>query len=834
MRWRPCAGTAWSLPTPSPSRSGCALGLERPRRVVGKRCIEVVGNQEVAVGAKAPRRLRHRRQVSRPAALAVAGLDQDRSHPFASPAVPQRRPSSRRWVGQHPAALGHDPARIATDDDVGAFGDRDGPLGRLSQRQARHAEHRRLLLHTAGVGEHHPGARLQGEEVEVPGGLDQADPRRHAVGGHPLSGAGMDGEHQRQLGGELAQRAEQVTQHGVVVDVGRAVQRHQPVAAGLEVEVGQGRARFGPLDVDEQGVDHGVADEVDLVVAVALGAEVVDRVFGRGQEQVAHPVGHHPVDLLGHRPVTAAQPGLHVGNEAPGLGGHQGARQRGVHVPHHHHGIRRQVVDQRLEADHHLGRLLGVRPRPHPQEVVGLSQAEVVEEDVVQGGVVVLAGVHEHGVDVARLQRIEHRLDLHVVGPGPGHADDAHEPERYRGEFTTLLIGRLPARQTGRAVGRIFLSPPDVGADERALLLDAFDSNWIAPLGPHVDAFEREFADVVGVGHAVALSSGTAALHLALILLGVGPGDEVLVPTLTFVATANAVRYVGARPVFVDSDPTSWNIDPDLVAEALAQRAGEGRLPKALVTVDLYGQCADYERLEGLCAKYGIPLIEDAAEALGASYGDRQAGSFGRVGIFSFNGNKIITTSGGGMLVTDDRELAARARHLATQAREPARHYEHVDLGFNYRMSNLLAAVGRGQVKSLPEKVVRRRAIFKRYATAFADAPGIAFMPEAAYGRATRWLTVALVDEAAAGVNRDELIDRLEEADIEARPAWKPMHLQPLFADAEVVGGTVAAGIFARGICLPSGSAMSDGDVDRVVSVIRAVISDQVRREVPA
>jgi dTDP-4-amino-4,6-dideoxygalactose transaminase len=368
------------------------------------------------------------------------------------------------------------------------------------------------------------------------------------------------------------------------------------------------------------------------------------------------------------------------------------------------------------------------------------------------------------------------------------------------------------------AVARLFLSPPDVGDDERALLLDAFDSNWIAPLGPHVDAFEREFAEAVGVGHAVALSSGTAALHLALIVLGVGPGDEVLVPTLTFVATANAVRYVGATPVFVDSDPSSWCVDSGLVADVVRERK-----PKALIAVDLYGQCADYDRLHEACAEHSVPIIEDAAEALGATYRHRPAGALGSLGAFSFNGNKIITTSGGGMLVTDDEDVAARVRFLSTQAREPALHYEHVELGFNYRMSNLLAALGRGQLRHLADKVERRRRIHDRYRTELGALPGVTFMPEASYGRATRWLTVALIEPGAFGADRHDVIDHLEKADIEARPAWKPMHRQPLFADAPFIGGAVADTIFERGVCLPSGSGMTEADLDRVIDVVRSV-----------
>jgi dTDP-4-amino-4,6-dideoxygalactose transaminase len=362
------------------------------------------------------------------------------------------------------------------------------------------------------------------------------------------------------------------------------------------------------------------------------------------------------------------------------------------------------------------------------------------------------------------------------------------------------------------------------------LLLDAFDSNWIAPLGPHVDGFEREFAEMLGVPAAAALSSGTAALHLALVMLGVGRGDDVIVPTLTFVATANAVRYVGARPVFVDSEPSTWNIDPALLEEELATRAGAGRLPAAFVGVDLYGQCASWDPLTDVCARYGVPIVEDAAEALGATYRQRAAGTFGTMGVFSFNGNKIITTSGGGMLVAHDPSWVERARRLSTQARDPAPHYEHSEIGFNYRMSNLLAAVGRGQLRSLPEKVARRRAIKRRYRDAFTRLPGIGFMPDAPDGDPTNWLTVITVDADEFGTSPARIREHLETCDIEARPAWKPMHLQPLFADCPVRGGAVAEKIFRTGLCLPSGSAMTDADVDRVVDGVLDAVSNRGRR----
>jgi dTDP-4-amino-4,6-dideoxygalactose transaminase len=373
-------------------------------------------------------------------------------------------------------------------------------------------------------------------------------------------------------------------------------------------------------------------------------------------------------------------------------------------------------------------------------------------------------------------------------------------------------------------MARIYLSPPDVGADERSLLLDAFDSNWVAPLGPHVDAFERELAEFGGVGHAAAMSSGTAALHLALSMLGVGPGDEVIVPTLTFVATANVALYVGARPLFLDADPATWCLDPQLLSATLAERAAAGSRPAAVLPVDLYGQCADYAAIVEICERYEIPVVEEAAEAVGATYEGRPAGSFGVMSVYSFNGNKVMTTSGGGALLSDRGELIERARYLSTQAREPAPHYEHTTVGYNYRMSNLLAAVGRGQLRNLPAKIARRRRTKQRYRDALDDLPGVDFMPDASYGEPTNWLTVMTLDPNSARATPDELRLALEAEDIEARPAWKPMHLQPLFAEAPVVGGEVAERIFARGLCLPSGSNLTDEDQDRVIGILQSML----------
>ncbi|GAA0499182.1 pyridoxal phosphate-dependent aminotransferase [Paractinoplanes deccanensis] len=374
---------------------------------------------------------------------------------------------------------------------------------------------------------------------------------------------------------------------------------------------------------------------------------------------------------------------------------------------------------------------------------------------------------------------------------------------------------------------RIYLSPPDVGDLERKLLLEAFDSNWVAPVGPDLDAFEAQVAELVGVRHAVALSSGTAALHLALVAAGVRTGDTVLVPSFTFAATANAVMYLGARPVFLDSTPESWNVDPALVTEELRRRCAKGKPPRAVIAVDMYGQCADYGPLLDACDRYGVALIEDAAEALGASYHDRPAGSFGLAGILSFNGNKIITTGGGGMLVTDDDRTAARTRHLATQAREPLPYYEHRAVGYNYRLSNLLAAVGRGQLQRLDAMIAARRETGRYYRAALGDLPGLSFMPIAGYGESNWWLTCLLVDPERFGASRDRILDRLAAHDIEARPTWKPMHLQPVFSDCVTRGGEVCAGLFRRGLCLPSGSALTEHDRERVVDVIRAVAAEQ-------
>jgi dTDP-4-amino-4,6-dideoxygalactose transaminase len=374
-----------------------------------------------------------------------------------------------------------------------------------------------------------------------------------------------------------------------------------------------------------------------------------------------------------------------------------------------------------------------------------------------------------------------------------------------------------------------------MSGEELQLVRDAFEGNYIAPLGPQVDAFEKEFAERVGVKHAVALSSGTAALHLALRILGVGPGDEVFASDLTFIGSVSPIVFQGGTPVFIDSESTSWNMDPTLLAQELETCKRRGKLPKAVVPTDLYGQCADLDQIMAACEPYGLPVVLDAAEALGATYNGRCGCVGAKAAIFSFNGNKIITTSGGGMLVSDEAELIEKARCLAQQARDPAPHYEHSTIGYNYRMSNVLAAIGRGQLRVLDQRIETKRKIFAYYQEALGDVPGIEFMPEAKYGRSTRWLTVILITPEEFGMDREAVRQALEAENIEARPVWKPMHLQPVFKvqevqeveevekvqrvqkvqgleqtyKARVVGGEIAEDLFNRGLCLPSGTAMT-------------------------
>jgi dTDP-4-amino-4,6-dideoxygalactose transaminase len=368
---------------------------------------------------------------------------------------------------------------------------------------------------------------------------------------------------------------------------------------------------------------------------------------------------------------------------------------------------------------------------------------------------------------------------------------------------------------------RIYLSPPHLSGRELEYLREAVDSNWVAPLGPQVDAFEQELAELVDVPNALALSSGTAALHLALVVLGVGAGDEVACSSFTFSASANPVVYGGAAPVFVDADAETWTMDPALLERALAERPAI----RAVVAVDLYGQCCDYDRIRELCAARDVTLIQDAAESLGAAYGGAPAGGQGDLAAFSFNGNKVITTSGGGMLVSRNRDWIEHARKLSTQARDAAPHYEHTEIGFNYRLSNLLAAVGRAQLAVLPERVAARRQINVRYRELLAGEPGISFMPQAPYGEGNCWLTCIVVDPDESGTDRERIRLALEAEDIESRPLWKPMHLQPVFAGAAAYGGDVSARLFERGLCLPSGSSLTDDDQRRVVEILLATRS---------
>jgi pyridoxal phosphate-dependent aminotransferase EpsN len=367
---------------------------------------------------------------------------------------------------------------------------------------------------------------------------------------------------------------------------------------------------------------------------------------------------------------------------------------------------------------------------------------------------------------------------------------------------------------------RILLSVPHMGGREKHFVEEAFASNWLSTVGPNVTAFEREFEARLGLP-ALALASGTAGLQLGLRALGVGPGDEVFCPSLTFVASVNPVVYLGARPVFIDSDRESWNLDPERLAAALRARADRNRLPRAVMVVHLFGQCADMDPIIEVCGLYGVPVIEDAAEALGATYRNKPAGTMGHAGVFSFNGNKIITTSGGGMLVSPDAGLIAKARFWSTQARDPGIAYEHTEMGYNYRLSNVLAGIGRGQLEVLGLRVSQRRAVAFRYRDAFADLPGVSFMPQASYGFHTNWLSCFLIEERAAGCSRDGIIRLLDAANIESRPVWKPMHLQPLYESAERYGGEVAEDLFRKGICLPSSSSLTPREQYRVIQAVR-------------
>lgn len=367
---------------------------------------------------------------------------------------------------------------------------------------------------------------------------------------------------------------------------------------------------------------------------------------------------------------------------------------------------------------------------------------------------------------------------------------------------------------------RIFLSPPHMSGEELKYITKAFEINYIAPGGPIVEAFEREWSEMTGIPYSLAVSTGTSAMHLALREAGVGPGDEIIASTLTFIGSVSPAVLLGATPVFIDSEYTTWNIDPTLLEEELKFCARRGQLPKAVVVTDLYGQCADMDIINQICAHYNIPVISDSAEAVGATYKGKHAGVGAKVAVYSFNGNKIITTSGGGMLSSIDESLIKHARYLANQAREPVPYYEHREIGYNYRMSSILAAIGLGQLKILPQRVNQKREIFETYYSLLHHLPGIEFMPEASYGKSNRWLTVILIDSAKFGTNRESVRRALEAENIESRPVWKPMHLQPVFKGCRIRGGKVSEDLFARGLCLPSGTTLTRSDIERIANII--------------
>ncbi|MDG2003429.1 MAG: DegT/DnrJ/EryC1/StrS family aminotransferase [Novosphingobium sp.] len=418
----------------------------------------------------------------------------------------------------------------------------------------------------------------------------------------------------------------------------------------------------------------------------------------------------------------------------------------------------------------------------------------------------------------------------HTIGPNASRKDALSEMDKES-------INQLPVVDAqGRVEGlldrreidaQILLSTPHMGSSELEFVEEAFKTNWIAPLGPNVDAFEREFCEKLGLSHAAALSSGTAALHLALKLLGVGQGDRVFCSSFTFVASVNPIAYEKGEPVFIDSEPGSWNMSPIALERAFEASKSEGWMPKAVIVVDIYGQSANMDPIVALCDHYGVPIIEDAAEAVGTLYKGRPSGSFGRISAFSFNGNKIITTSGGGMLTSDNPDFVNRARFLATQAREPMKHYEHHEIGYNYRMSNILAGVGRGQLQVLDERISARRAVFDAYRDGLSDIDGIDWMPEPEWSFSTRWLSCCTIDEGRLGIASQALHDALADDLIETRPVWRPMHCQPVFAGARYFqhgNESVSDKLFDSGLCLPSGSSMTKDEVRRVVEAVRNIV----------
>lgn len=375
---------------------------------------------------------------------------------------------------------------------------------------------------------------------------------------------------------------------------------------------------------------------------------------------------------------------------------------------------------------------------------------------------------------------------------------------------------------------RIYLSSPHMSGGEMKYINEAFDQNWVAPLGPNVDAFELAIAEYCGVGHAAALSSGTAAIHLALINVGVEQGDEVIASTFTFSATVNPIVYQGATPVLIDSEPETWNMDPELLEDAIRKRRNSGMKIKAIIPVHLYGMPANMKDILSIADKYEIPVIEDAAEALGSRFNGKKAGSFGHMGVLSFNGNKIITTSGGGALISDNRKFIDHARFLATQARDKAIHYQHSHIGYNYRMSNILAGIGRGQMEVIDERVTRRREIFSYYKEQLGNIDGFEFLDEPGNKfYSNRWLTTLLIDPEKTGFTREDLQIELEKENIETRPLWKPMHLQPVFKSCPSFVNGYSEYLFKKGLCLPSGSNMSDEDLQRIIGSIKKFLADK-------
>jgi dTDP-4-amino-4,6-dideoxygalactose transaminase len=371
-------------------------------------------------------------------------------------------------------------------------------------------------------------------------------------------------------------------------------------------------------------------------------------------------------------------------------------------------------------------------------------------------------------------------------------------------------------------MSRIYLSPPHMGGTETQHVQQAFAENWIAPVGPAIGLFEQQLCQYTGAKYAVALNSGTAAIHLALILLGVGPGDEVICPSLTFSASANPIAYLGAQPVFVDSEAQSWNICPETMETAIEHRITKGKKPKAIIVVHLYGQAAQMDRIMDIAVKYGIPVIEDTAEAFGSEYNGRKLGTIGDIGVYSFNGNKIITTSGGGALITDNPEYAEKALYLATQARADMPYYHHTEIGYNYRISNISAAIGCGQMEVLQERIKQKKAVFTYYKEAFADIRAINMSPELDESFSTRWLSCILINEKLSDVRPTDIIAALAAEDIESRRIWKPMHMQPVYAAAPYYSRHyISDHIFEQGLCLPSGTALSERELERIVKTVK-------------